>query len=160
MLVTFNAMPNNSVNTQDFLMMPGNGVPSILFRLLGTGAYGQGKIQLVSNGIASSNTETIHQGVPYLLVFTVNRGNLTDIYSVNGISVGLEKLSVLQKTPSISYTSLQFQNSKTYSNPDTQESRSMVVGNSDINVSWIRLYDYYLDPNALSREVNNTWQYL
>ena len=160
MLVTFNAMPNNSVNTQDFLVMPGNSVPSITIRLSGNGTYGQGRAQLLSNGEGSSYTQVIQQGVPYLLVFRVNRATLTDIYSVNGVSLGLEKLSVLQKTPSISYTSLQFQNSRTYSNPDTQESRSMVVGNSDINVSWIRLYDYYLDSNAIGREVNNTWQYL
>ena len=160
MLVTFNAMPNNSVNTQDFLVMPGNGVPSITIRLSGNGTYGQGRVKLLSNGAASSYTQVIKQGVPYLLVFTVNRATLTDIYSVNGISLGLETLSVLQKTPSISYTSLNFQNPRTYSNPDTQESRSMVVGNSDINVSWIRLYDYYLDSNTIGREVNNSWRYL
>ena len=163
MLVTFNATPNNSVNTQDFLVMPGNNTPSISLRMSGTGTYGKANLQVfLDNGYISSPTPVaIQQGVPYLVVFRVDRTTITDVTSVTGVSLGIEKLSVLQGgNRSISYTTLRFQNPLQYSNPNGSESRSMVVGNADINVTWIRLYDYYLDSNAIGREINNSWQYL
>lgn len=161
MLVTFNAMPNNSVNTQNFITMPGNGVPSIVLELSGTGTYGQGRLRIISNGVASSYTAPIVQDTPYLLSFTVNRGDQTDIYSVNSVSLGIESMNVLQNNPVINYnTNLSFSDPSAYSNPDSGESRTMIVGNSDINVTWIRLYDYYLDTTAITREVRNDWKYL
>ena len=138
----------------------------IAIRAVGTGRYGQGILQLYSEGGGTkSNTiqiGAIQQGVPYLISLRVTRVNESDIYSVLGLAVGAEQLSVLQKDASkLQYTAnVSFPRPAAFSNPDSMESRNLVIGNGDIDLTWVHLYDYYLDTPGVAREVNNDWKYV
>jgi len=160
-LIIFNALPNNSVNVQKYISMPGE-LGEISFQVRGNGTYGQGTIELNTKSGSSRPSAvlgTIKQGVPYLLCMRVNRSNESDIYSVRGLSAGIQELSVLEADPTkLKYTAVvRFPNSRQFSNPDTMESRSMIIGNGDIDIAWVRLYDYYLNSDGIRREVKNNW---
>ena len=147
-LIRFNALPNNFVNMQEYISFPGKRKFAI--QVIGNGMYGQGVLQLYNE---YDNTivpvATVKQGVPYLLVLRVNRRNTSDMYSVYGISVGIQELAVLHENP-VSYS-----HSKC-SPTDAMETRGMIVGNGDIDVGWVRLFDYSID-SRMKREAMNDW---
>ena len=55
---------------------------------------------------------------------------------------------------------MSFPNPRLFSDPDTTESRSIAVGASDMDLTFIRFYDYDLDEDGLAREAKNDWQRL
>ena len=153
-LMTFNALPNNFINMEEYISMPGT-LGKIAIRVIGNGTYGQGVLQLYYEGENRTTTvKTIRKGLPYLIVLRVNRTSETDIYSVNGLSIGVQELSILQENPSIEYTQMIVSNPIAFSNPESNESRSMIIGNGNIDISWVRLYDYYLSRDGIKREIN------
>jgi len=158
--IQFNALPNNSINTQTYIAMNGQA-GRIAIRAIGNGTYGSGVLQLQCDGKKDQTIGTIQQGVPYLISMRVLRARESDIYSVNGLSVGAEQLSILQDDPSrLQYTANMPFATPAQSNPNSMESRNLVIGNGNIEVSWVHLYDYYLDTSGLTREVKNNWKYL
>jgi hypothetical protein len=162
-LITFNALPANAVTMQEYFYMTG-ALGRIGIRVTGTGTYGEADLHLSAEGAQPPSTSMIKvtQGVPYLLVLNVIRTNIADIYSVSGLKLLAQKLSVLQNDPNSMVTSpqLSFSNPSTFSNPDTMESRVIGVGNGDIDISWIRIYDYNLDSTSIARELKDDWQHL
>lgn len=164
-LVTFNALPANAVTMQEYFYMTG-ALGRIGIRVIGTGTFGEATIQLYAEGGGNQpqtvNVTTVTQGTAYLLVLNVLRNNISNIYSVNGLSLGVQKLSVLQNGAGsmITSPSISFSNPTAFSSPDTMESRVMGIGGGDMDVSWIRMYDYNLDTRSIAREVKNNWQYL
>ena len=52
------------------------------------------------------------------------------------------------------YTQMIVSDPRAFSNPDSMESRNMIIGNGDIDISWVRLYDYYLSSDGIKREIN------
>jgi len=164
-LVSFNALPANAVTMQEYFYMTGAS-GRIGIRVTGTGTFGQATLQLYAEGGGNQpqtvNVTTVTQGTAYLLVLNVLRDNISNIYSVNGLSLAAQKLSVLQNNTGsmITSPSISFSNPSAFSNPDTMESRVMGIGGGDIDVSWIRMYDYNLDGTSIAREVKNNWQYL
>ena len=160
-LMSFTALPNNSVNMEEYISMPGN-LGKIAIRVVGNGTYGQGTLQLYTEGGGdaprTTTVRTVRQGYMYLLVLRVNRTNESDIYSVNGVSLGAEELNILQGSSSFEYSAqVTFSNPRAFSNPDTMESRTMIIGNGYITIVRVRLYDYFLDSTGIKREANNTW---
>lgn len=164
-LLTFNALPANAVTMQEYFYMTG-ALGRIGIRVTGTGTYGEATLQLYAEGGGNQpqtvNVSTVTQGTAYLLVLNVLRNNISDIYSVNGLSLGAQKLSVLQNDTGsmITSPSISFSNPSAFSSPDTMESRVMGIGGGDIDISWIRMYDYNLDTISIGREILNNWQYL
>lgn len=158
LLLTFHGLPNNSVNSQEYFYMAG-ALGRIAIRVIGTGKYGQGVLQLYCEGGEDAprtiGVKTVRQGVPYLLVLHVLRENEMDIYSVNGLSVAIEELGILQDSHGeLDYSArVIVSNPIAFSNPDTMESRSMVIGNGKFDVVWLRLYDYYLSRNGIMKEI-------
>ena len=153
-LMTFNALPNNFINMEEYISMPGT-LGKIAIRCIGNGTYGQGVLQLYYEGENRTTTvKTIRKGLPYLIVLRVNRTSESDIYSVNGLSIGVQELNLLQENPSIEYTQMIVSDPRAFSNPDSMESRNMIIGNGDIDISWVRLYDYYLSSDGIKREIN------
>ena len=156
-LMTFNSLPNNFVNMEEYLAMPGQ-LGKIALRVIGNGISGQGVLQLYceSETPRTTTVATVRQGIPYLIVLRIHRTNEYDIYSVNGISVGAQEFAVLQENPStIEYSPLLFSDPSAFSNPNTRESRSMVIGNGDIDIMWIRMYDYLLNGKGIEREIKH-----
>ena len=163
-LITFNALPStNGVSMQEYISMPGT-LGKVAIQVVGNGTYGQGKLQLYANtggkGVTTVSAGTVKQGVPYLLAFTVNRTDPTQVSSVNGVSLGIQELSILQGNPTrMAYpASIRFPNPKLFSDPNSKEARTMIVGNGDINVTWVRLYDYILNSTQIAKEVSDSWQ--
>jgi hypothetical protein len=105
---------------------------------------------------------SIAAGKSYLVVVRILRSNESDIYTVNGISLEAQELRTLRNDPSsLKGTGpINFQNPRAFSNPDTQQAFRLMVGYSNIDVSFIRLYDYNLDAAGIKRETKNDWQYL
>ena len=152
-LIVFHGLPNNSVNSEECLYM--NGVLGrIAIRVIGTGTYGQGVIQLHCDN-RSIYVKTIRQDVQYLVVLRVNRSSETDIYSLYGLSMDIEEISILQENPAaMQYSAKIVYSSPTMlSNPDTMESRNIVIGNARFQLAWLRLYDYYLDSVGITKEL-------
>ena len=147
---------------QEYISMPGQ-LGKIAIRVVGNGTYGQGTLQLYTEGGGdtpkTTNVQTVRQGVPYLISLRVTRMNESDIYSVIGLTIGAQELSTVQANPSsLTYNAeVRFSNPRAFSNPDIMESRTMIIGNGDIDVTWVRLYDYFLDSTAIKREANNSW---
>jgi len=158
MLITvkFNSMPNNSVNMEEYISMPGQ-LGKIALQVTGTGTFGKGTLNLytATGGLnaASVTVSSLTQDVYYLLVLRVNRTDQSDIYSVNGLSLAAGNLYNLMSNPSLNYTTVTFPNKSAFSNPDSLESRKMIVGNGDIDIRSIKLYDYYLADADISREI-------
>jgi len=128
---------------------------------------GQGQLYLTAQG-GGGGTQSrpvplaIKSGTPYLLVLRSIRDKEDDIYSVSGISLDAQELGVLKQDSSNlpSSNKMSFPNPKLFSNPDTTESRSMAIGGADMDVSFVRMYDYDLDQDGIAREVKNDWQHL
>ena len=162
-LMTFNALPSNAVTMEEYFYMSGS-LGRIGIRVTGTGTYGQADLHLSAEGAQPPSTSMIKvtQGVAYLLVLNVTRTKMDDIYSVSGLTLSAQKLSILQNDPKSMVTSPQmiFPNPSAFSNPDTMESRVMGVGNGNIDVSWIRMYDYNVDSTSIARDVKDDWQRL
>jgi hypothetical protein len=163
-LMTFNSLPNTA-NIQEYMYLFGD-LGRISIRVKGA-AGNSGQLQLYAEGGGSvPKTLTvplsIKTGVPYLLVLRSIRDTENDIYSVSGISLDAEAVSVLKKDPSKLQTTgkMSFANPKLLSNPDTMESRSMVVGAADMDLTWIRLFDYDIDDDGIAREMQNDWQHV
>jgi len=158
--IQFNALPNNFVNMQEFISMNGQ-LGKVAFRVIGNGSYGQGVLQVYCDGFSPVAIGTVKQGVPYLIVLRVNREIESDIYTVNNLSAGAQELTVLQADPtSLQYTAQIPFATPSKSNPNSNESRNLVMGNSAIDVFWIHMYDYYLDTLGIGREARNDWKYL
>lgn len=156
-LMRFNSLPNNFVNMEEYIALPGQ-LGKIALRVIGNGTSGQGVLQLYceSETPRTTTVATVRQGVPYLIVLRIHRTNEYDIYSVNGISVGAQELAVLQENPStIEYAPLLFSDPSTFSNPNTRESRSMVIGNGDIDIMWVRMYDYLLNSKGIDDDMKH-----
>lgn len=163
LLMVFNGLPNNSVNSEEYLYMKG-ALGRIAIRVVGTGTYGQGILQLYCDGGGNAArtlfVKRVRQGVPYLVVLRINRDSDSDIYSVNGVSMDAEELSILQEgSVELEYDAIAIvENPIAFSNPSSMESRNLVIGNGKFDLLWLRLYDYYLNSVGISREVNNSWK--
>jgi len=163
-LITFNSLPN-SANIQEYMYFFGD-LGRISIRMKGSGSN-SGQLMLYAEG-GGGQPQTlgiplaIKAGVPYLLVLRSIRDTENDIYSVSGISLDAQEVSVLKKTPSNLQTTgkMSFSNPKLFSNPDSMESRSIVVGAADIDLTWIRLFDYDIDDDGIAREMKNNWQHI
>jgi len=163
-LMIFNTLPNTA-NTQEYMYFFGE-LGRISIRVRG-GTGNSGQLMLYAEG-GGGQPQTltvplsIKAGVPYLLVLRSLRDTENDIYSVSGISLDAQEMSVLQKTPGSLQTTgkMSFSNPKLFSNPDSMESRSMIVGAADMDLSWIRLFDYDIDEDGIAREMKNNWQHI
>ena len=143
---------------EEYIALPGD-LGKIAIRCIGNGTHGQGVLQLYCESETPRTTTVgiVRQSVPYLIVIRIHRTNEYDIYSVNGISVGVQELAVLQENPStIEYTPLLFSDPSSFSNPDTRESRTMIIGNGDIDIMWVRMYDYFLNSKGIEGEVSQS----
>jgi hypothetical protein len=163
-LMIFNTLPNTA-NTQEYMYFFGE-LGRISIRVRG-GTGNSGQLMLYAEG-GGGQPQTltvplsIKAGVPYLLVLRSLRDTENDIYSVSGISLDAQEMSVLQKTPGSLQTTgkMSFSNPKLFSNPDSMESRSMIVGAADMDLSWIRFFDYDIDEDGIAREMKNNWQHI
>ena len=163
-LLKFNFIPNQA-NTQEYIYLFGD-LGRIGIRMKGIG-NNQGQLHLyVEGGGDAPKTVPINLQIKtdtaYLLVLRSIRSNDSDIYSVNGISLDVQEFDVLKKDPSalVSTGKITFSNPRAFSNPDTNESRSLAIGGAAMDLTFVRLYDYDLDSDGIAREVKNDWQYL
>jgi hypothetical protein len=168
MLVTFNTIPSSN-NNQDIFWIGGgfNGTPgTTCIRLRGNGdnTASIGLYTDLNNPLTTKMASgvSIAAGKSYLVVVRILRSNESDIYTVNGISLEAQEIRTLRNDPSTlkSTGAINFQNPRAFSNPDTQQAFRLMVGYSNIDVSFIRLYDYNLDAAGIKRETKNDWQYL
>jgi len=163
-VMIFNTIPNTA-NTQEYMYFFGN-LGRISIRVKGMpGNSGQLILYAEGGGDQPKSMPvplTIKAGVPYLLVLRSLRDSENDIYSVSGISLDAQEISVLKKDPTKLQTTgkMSFSNIKLFSNPDTMESRSIVVGGADMDLTWIRLFDYDIDDDGIAREMKNNWQHI
>ena len=138
-LMTFNSLPNNFVNMEEYI-----SIGSLSIRCIGNGTYGQGVLQVYNGELRTVGI--VKKGIPYLIILRIHRADESNMYSVNGLSIGIQELIVLQGDPTLDYINIPFSS-------DSQP-RNMIVGNGDIDIAWIRLYDYYLNQDGIKREVN------
>jgi hypothetical protein len=163
-LLTFNSIPN-SANMVEYLYFFGD-LGRISIKMKGIGGN-QGQLHLYAEGGGSAPQTrpvplNIKANTAYLLILRSIRDKEDDIYSVSGISLDVQELSVLKKNTSNipSSNKMTFPNRALFSNPDTTESRSIAVGAADMDLTFIRFYDYDLAEDGLAREAKNDWQYL
>ena len=163
-LITFNSIPN-SANMQEYLYFFGD-LGRISIKMKGIGGN-QGQLYLYAEGGGGQPQSrpvplAIKTNTAYLLILHSIRDKETDIYSVSGISLDAQELNVLKKNTSNipSSNKMSFPNPALFSNPDTTESRSIAVGGADMDLSFIRFYDYDLDEDGIAREAKNDWQRL
>jgi hypothetical protein len=163
-LLKFNFIPNQA-NTQEYIYFFGD-LGRIGIRMKGVG-NNQGQLHLyVEGGGDAPKTVPINLQIKtdtaYLLVLRSIRSNDSDIYSVNGISLDVQEFDVLKTDPTrlASTGKITFSNPRAFSNPDTNESRSLAIGGAAMDLTFVRLYDYDLDSDGIAREVKNDWQYL
>jgi hypothetical protein len=163
-LLTFNSIPN-SANMTEYLYFFGD-LGRISIKMKGIGGN-QGQLYLSTEGGSMSPQSrpvplAIKANTGYLLILRSIRDKEDDIYSVSGISLDAQELNVLKKNTSNipSSNKMSFSSPALFSNPDTTESRSIAVGAADMDLSFIRFYDYDLDEDGIAREVKNDWQRL
>lgn len=166
MLVTFNSVPSSNTNMDFFWTVPRGGADLMCIRMIGTGnnsasigllsGFGRPVVVKMASGVSISPAKS------YLIALRILRSNENDIYSVYGASLEAQELSTLRNDPNTmgSTGEIPFQDPKVVSNPDGQEAHGFQLGYQDIDVSFIRFYDYKLDAAGIAREVKNDWQYL
>jgi hypothetical protein len=163
-LLTFNAIPNSANMTEHLYFFGDLGRISIKMKGIGGN---QGQLYLYAEGGGGAPQSrpvplAIKANTAYLLILRSVRDKEDDIYSVSGITLDAQEFSVLKKNTSNipSSNKMSFPNPRLFSDPDTTESRSIAVGASDMDLTFIRFYDYDLDEDGLAREAKNDWQRL
>jgi len=165
--ISFGSLPQNIANAYSILTFAG-ALGNISINVQGNGTAGQATLKLYAEtggpgqAPVTVTSTIVESGIAYLLVLRAKRTNEADMYSLNALSLGAQAVDRLVEDPTslVESAPITFSNRLNLSNPDSAESRTIVVGNAPIDVAFIRMYDYDLNATGVSREVNDNWQYL